>query len=364
MRILIATGGTGGHLYPAIVLARELKKRGCEVLFVLKANETSPKEILSDQFASVPVAGAPFDRSNPLRNLSGAFSNFKGLFQGLRVIGTFKPDIAVGFGGYASVAVVLASAIKGIPIIIHEQNVVPGFANKVCAVFARRVAVSFKETLGAFPKKGVLVGNLIREDLFSLDRAAAFKSLGLKEGRKTILVFGGSAGSRSINKAVLRCLGPLKDLSNNLQFVHQTGHPDETAALKERYQEYGFHALVRDYFPEMSLCYSACDLVVARAGAGAVSELAATRNPAILIPYAHAAGNHQMKNAETLAGIGAAKVLEESENIHVQLSNLIRDMITSPRILDQMRENVRRFQAPLKEAPQKLAELIFAIQKQ
>src|SRR3989338_11111801 len=106
MRILIATGGTGGHLYPAIVLARELKKRGCEVLFVLKANETSPKEILSDQFASVPVAGSPFDRSNPLRNFSWAFSNFKGLFQGLRVIGTFKPDIAVGFGGYASVAVV------------------------------------------------------------------------------------------------------------------------------------------------------------------------------------------------------------------------------------------------------------------
>src|SRR3989344_8278095 len=193
MKVLIASGGTGGHLYPALVLARKLKERNCEVILALRANETAPKGILPDDIPKVVLEGAPLYRSSPFKNFPGMISNLKGFLKGFGMVRQFRPDAAVGFGGYASVPVLLACALKGVPVLIHEQNVVPGLANRICSLFSRRVAVSFEETLRAFPDKGVWVGNLVREELFRQDRAPALKNLGLADGKITALVFGGSA---------------------------------------------------------------------------------------------------------------------------------------------------------------------------
>lgn len=363
MKVLIASGGTGGHLYPALVLARKLKERNCDVILALRANETAPKDILPDYIPKVILEGAPLYRFNPFKNIPGAISNLKGFLKGFSVVRGFRPDVAVGFGGYASVPILLACALKGVPVLIHEQNVVPGLANKVCAYFAVRVAVSFEETLRAFPDKSVLVGNLVREELFRLDRASALKNLGLAGDKMTVLIFGGSAGARSINRAVWECLGDLKDLSGRIQFIHQTGNSDDALSLKEQYRVMGFTAAVREYFNEMAPCYSAADLVISRAGAGAVSELIAVQKPAFLIPYPSSAGNHQAKNAEVLSKTGAARILLESPDLEERLAKSLREIVLSQEILNKMKEGYRQISLTLNGSPGKLADLAQSLAK-
>ncbi|OGR86191.1 MAG: undecaprenyldiphospho-muramoylpentapeptide beta-N-acetylglucosaminyltransferase [Elusimicrobia bacterium RIFCSPLOWO2_01_FULL_60_11] len=363
MRILIASGGTGGHLYPALVLARKLKGRGCEVLLALRANETAPRGILPEDIPKAVLEGAPLYRSAPLKNVAGAFSNLKGFMKGFGVVRRFRPDAAVGFGGYASVPILLACALQGVPVLVHEQNAVAGLANRICSVFARRVAVSFDETLRDFPEKGVWVGNLVREEFFREDRPSALKALGLTEGKLTVLIFGGSAGARGINRAAWECAGSLKGLSGRLQFIHQTGNADDTLSLKQRYLDMGFAAAVREYFHEMAPCYSAADIVVSRAGAGTVSELMATQRPALLIPYPSAAGDHQARNAETLSKLGAARILTESQDLGKRMEAALREFVSSPEILKKMKEGYRQISRSLRESPGKMADLAVSLAK-
>ena len=363
MKILIASGGTGGHLYPACVLARKLKERNCEILLAARVNASAPKEILLPDISKVLLEGAPLYRSNLFKNIPGIISNFKGFLKGFSVVRQFKPDAAVGFGGYASVPVLWACALKGVPILIHEQNVVPGLANRICASFAQRVAVSFKETLLTFPNKGVWIGNLVREELFHQDRTFALQNLGLTEGKITVLIFGGSAGARNINQVLGKCLESLKDCTGRLQFIHQTGNCDDTLNLKNQYRAMGFTAVVREYFHKMGPCYSAADLVISRAGAGAISELMATRKPAFLIPYPSAAANHQLKNAEILSKTGAARILTESQDLGERLVNSLREIVSSEDILKKMKESYDPISPMLKEAPEKLADLAQSLAK-
>ncbi len=359
-KILIATGGTGGHLYPAIVLARELRKRDCEILFTLKANMTAPKEMMTEEFSVAPIQSAPFSRKNMFKNAPAAFSVLKGFCDSLKIIGRFKPDVTVGFGGYASVPVVLASAMKGVPVFLHEQNVVPGVANRICARFAFKIAVSFEETLRFFSKKSILVGNLIRSDFFNPDRDASLKSLNLDGTLKTILVFGGSAGARPVNQAVSGMIGRLKDSAGKIQFIHQTGNDEDTAKLKKLYRDHGFRAVVQNYFTQMNDCYAASDLVISRAGASAVTELAASEKPAILIPYPYAASDHQAKNAEVTGKIGACIVLHESPDLEKRLAETVRELLESPEKLVNMKNAYKNFSINLKESPAKMADLVLS----
>jgi UDP-N-acetylglucosamine--N-acetylmuramyl-(pentapeptide) pyrophosphoryl-undecaprenol N-acetylglucosamine transferase len=199
-----------------------------------------------------------------------------------------------------SVPVVLAARLRGIPVFLHEQNVVPGWANRFNALFATRVAVSFAETEKFFPGKSLLTGNPVRSEIRPGDRSAARRSLGLREDRMTIFVFGGSGGARSVNAAVLASLEGLKDLSGRIQFLHLTGSSSESEIVSRGYREKGFSAQVLDYSEKMSDCYSSADFAVCRSGATTVFELAATRTPAVLIPYPYATNDHQAKNAPVL----------------------------------------------------------------
>ncbi len=362
MKVLIASGGTGGHLYPAAALARELEKRNCEVLLALKANAAASNAIFAKDLKTVQLSSAPFHRRNWYKNFSSLGLNLKGVLEAFKIIKTFRPDRTVGFGGYACVPVVLASYCKGIPVVLHEQNVLPGLANRLAAPFARKVAVSFPEAEGSFPGKSVLTGNPVREEFFHLNRGDSLRQLNLEDHRKTILVFGGSAGAKGINQALFEGLPGMADLKDKTQIIHLTGQPGETEKLKERYKSLGFRALVSDYSQTMNLCYGAADLVIARAGASTVSELIAARKPSILIPYPYATGDHQRINAQVLGRLGCAFILDEGPDLPVQLARSIRDMTNSPEKLEAMKMKFDSFPVQLHGAAKKLADLVLETQ--
>jgi UDP-N-acetylglucosamine--N-acetylmuramyl-(pentapeptide) pyrophosphoryl-undecaprenol N-acetylglucosamine transferase len=355
--IVIAAGGTGGHFYPAIALARELESR-CNILFAVKSNDSTANRLQTEKFGYIQVPAGPFFGQSPLRILRGMALNAAGVFQSLRFLGRFGADAVIGFGAYVSVPVVLAARLRGIPVFLHEQNVVPGWANRFNALFATRVAVSFAETEKFFPGKSLLTGNPVRSEIRPGDRSAARRSLGLREDRMTIFVFGGSGGARSVNAAVLASLEGLKDLSGRIQFLHLTGSSSESEIVSRGYREKGFSAQVLDYSDKMADCYSSADFAVCRSGATTVFELAATRTPAVLIPYPYATNDHQAKNARVLESLGAARVLLESPDLKEKLPEALRSLASDPAFLGTMRGAYARFPEELSEAPRKLAEMV------
>ena len=252
----------------------------------------------------------------------------------------------------------VAAFLKRVPVILHEQNLTPGWANRFCALFAKKIAVSFPETEKFFPGKSLLVGNPVREELWGMDPERSRRSLGLEENRPTILVFGGSAGAKSINGLISESLGQLLDLREKVQFVHLTGNGDETQKLKEKYGQVGFHSTVMDYCDRMNDCYAAATFAVCRSGASTVAELIATRTPAILVPYPHAAGNHQRKNASFLEKLGCAATIVESEGSGSQLVKKIREMVSSDGLLSRMRENFGKFPVSVRDAARKLSDAV------
>ena len=358
MRILIAAGGTGGHLYPAIALGKELKKRSCVTLFVIRSNSLASKALNLEGLDFVEASSAPVSIKKPLSILTGAFSNLKGVFEGLKAVKTFKPDCAVGFGAYVSVPSLVACALKGVPIVLHEQNVDPGWANRFCAMFSKKVAVSFPQTEKDFPGKSVLVGNPVREELLNSQPAEARKSLGLKEGLQTVLVFGGSAGAKSVNQAVVESLAGLSDLKEKIQFLHLTGRGEEKEKLEQKYAASRFHAVVLHYSDRMGDCYSSASFAVCRSGATTAAELIATKTPAVLVPYPYATGDHQKSNAYFLEGLGCAAVVLESENFGRELAEKMRSMASQDGAVKKMRENFSKFPVSLRESAGKLADAV------
>jgi UDP-N-acetylglucosamine--N-acetylmuramyl-(pentapeptide) pyrophosphoryl-undecaprenol N-acetylglucosamine transferase len=362
VKTLIAAGGTGGHFYPALTLAKELKKRGDEVIFALRPNEPVIGVLQSEGISFVTIDSAPIAGQSILKTLKGFLLNFIALFSSLRTIQNFKPNCVVGFGAYVSVPIIVAAALKRIPIILHEQNPVPGLANRFCSIFAKTIAVSFPETEKYFPNKSVVTGNLLRQEIFEIQRKYSSISSQLKDGLKTILVFGGSAGAKSINRAVVQSLPKLSDIKNAIQFIHIAGSKTEADQLKKDYLKFQFHSLVMEYCHQMWDCYSEADLVISRAGATTLAELIATQIPAILIPYPHA-GKHQSNNAKILGNLGSAFILEEDEMVGDIMGNKLRDLIFSKEKLDQLRNAYEKFPVNLKQSAGKLAEIVEGISR-
>lgn len=361
MKVIIAAGGTGGHLYPGISLARELQKRNDEILFIVRKNDPTIKILEREKLSFKEIPCAPFFGQSIVSIPKGIIRNISGIFASLRFFKEFRPDAVAGFGAYVSVPVILAAFFKRIPITLHEQNAVPGWATRFCAYFARKVAISFPESEKYLGEKSFLTGNLVRREFFGLDRTQAKKILGLKENRITVLVFGGSGGAKSINQVMWQTLDKLSDLRDKVQFIHLTGHRDDTEKLTEKYQRSGIHAIVSDYSHQMSLCYAASDFAVCRSGASTLFELVATRTPAIFIPYPFAIGDHQKSNAEILVKLGAAMMILKSEGIDRVtdfVTKNIRDLILSMEKLKQMREALDRFPIQLEKSAVILADEI------
>lgn len=312
--IVIAAGGTGGHLYPGIALAQELSARGARPVFAVRAHDLCRPIVTAEGFAceDIPARGMPRRLSPAI--FSFLFAQGRGLFAARALMRRLRPSVVVGMGGYISFPVISAARLAGVPAMIHEQNVIPGLANRVLARFVDRVAVSFAESARYFPRRSTIVtGNPVRRSLFGVNRAAALQRLHLSDGQFTILVFGGSQGAAAINSAVVGAWGHLPAaVRGRVQFIHVSGTGDHER-VADLYRQKNIPGVVLPYMMNIGDAYAAADLVISRAGATTVAEVAILGVPAILIPYPHATADHQSYNARVLAASGQAIVIAEKD---------------------------------------------------
>ncbi|MFA5699963.1 MAG: undecaprenyldiphospho-muramoylpentapeptide beta-N-acetylglucosaminyltransferase [Desulfuromonas sp.] len=325
MKILLSGGGTGGHVFPALALARRALAHNPEnaVLFV-----GNPRGI---EASLVPTHGYPFQglvcsgfAARSLKHKVDALRELvQAVWQGCGIIRRFSPDVVVGFGGYASMPVVIAAALLRVPVVLHEQNAAAGLANRMAAHWARRICVAFPQTLKAFPAKKVcLSGNPVRAELFGLPYGHT--------DTMQLLVFGGSQGARPLNDCMVPALGLLLQQFPQLRVVHQTGKAQKEE-ITQAYNAagYGDRVEVVDFITDMVGAYAQSTLVVCRAGATTVAELAASGRPALLVPFPQAAADHQTDNAQALVEAGAAVMLAQSaltpETMAAQISRLLQN---------------------------------------
>ena len=332
MRAILAGGGTGGHVIPALAIANELKKSyGAEVLFIGTARGIENR--------LVPVAGYPLQlvRVGALKNVSlmtrarTAFDLPRAVWDAGRMLNEFAPDVVIGVGGYASGPAMLAAVVKHIPTLAFEPNVVPGFANRVVARFVSGAAVHFEETAKYF-RRAEVTGVPVRQAFFEIQAK--------RGGVPTVLVFGGSQGAHAINEAMIRCLPELRRQAPGIHIIHQTGERDYNDALAA-YRGLGESAEVSKFIEDMPAAFARADLVVCRSGASTVAEITAAGKPAIFVPFPRAADDHQRVNAEALARVGAAVVVEESKLEGVWLAETIAALLGDPRRLQVMSEAAR-----------------------
>ncbi len=352
MRVLIAGGGTGGHLFPGIAVAEEVstRNRDNDVVFVGTDRGLEARVVpkAGYKFETIPVFG--LKGVGPLRFLKGLLALPRAFFASWRLLRAYRPDVVLGVGGYSSGPVVMAAWILGIPTAIQEQNALPGFTNKVLGWFVRAVFVSFDEARRFFPARKVhMVGNPIRAKL--LDNYLRSR---LEHPHFTVLVFGGSLGAKGVNSRMLEALDHLGDLKDELQFTHQTGKAD-LEAVRQGYAQKGFRADVLEFIDDMSTAYAKAELVICRAGATTVAELTVCKKASILIPFPYATDNHQEVNARALVDAGAALMFRESELDGKKLADAIRALKGDPERLHKMERAAGLLGRP--EAARELADV-------
>jgi UDP-N-acetylglucosamine--N-acetylmuramyl-(pentapeptide) pyrophosphoryl-undecaprenol N-acetylglucosamine transferase len=339
-RLVVACGGTGGHLYPGIAVARAFQKANpkVDVLFVGTAAGMESRIVPQQGFRFEAVASSGFLGKGILDRIKSLGRVSRGLFQALGILRRASPQMVVGVGGYASVPAILAAALLRIPRVILEPNVRPGLANRTMAPFCSLIIAAFEGTRRHLGSNRVAVlGVPIRPELVDLRR---------KTGKKdaTLLILGGSQGARAINEAVLEMLPILKEKGRDLAIIHQTGKGDVETARKA-YSDAGLRARVEPFIEEMAAVYAEADLVIARAGAATVAELAAVGLPSILIPFPHAAG-HQEDNARELEAAGGARVILQVDLTAEGLAKAVQSLLGDPTALREMGEAARKLGKP------------------
>ncbi|HEY2955798.1 MAG TPA: undecaprenyldiphospho-muramoylpentapeptide beta-N-acetylglucosaminyltransferase [Candidatus Eisenbacteria bacterium] len=348
MKVLIAGGGTGGHVFPGIAVAEELKRRHPEasILFVGSRRGLEAQAVPSAGFPIRFVLSRGLPRRAWWRWPGALLANAIGFFQSLWVVGTERPDAVLGTGGYVSGPVALATWMLGRPLILQEQNSIPGIANRWLARLADEVHLSFVEARSYFGRKDNLKvsGNPVRAHILSGDRSQAFAEFGLAPGKPTIFVFGGSRGAHRINEAALEAMRRLKDRVD-VQFILQTGREDFEWA-KGVVEAERLPARVMAFLQRIHMAYAAADLVVCRSGAMTLAEIAVCGTPSILVPYPHAAHDHQVVNAANLVDRGAAAVIPDRELTGERLAKEIAHLLSDRQALSRMSANARTFARP------------------
>jgi len=348
MKVLIAGGGTGGHIYPGIAVAEELKRLdpSTEIRFVGGDRGLEGRVVPEAGFELVTIGARGLPRRAPWRVPGALLANAGAFFSSLGIVSAWRPDVVLGTGGYVSAPVVVAAWILRRPVVLQEQNSVPGLTNRLLARIADEVHLAFSESRGWFARKDrlKLSGNPVRREILSGERKPALARFGLAEGVPTAFVFGGSRGARRINEATLDAIQRLRG-HLNAQFILQTGKED-FAWAREKAEAQGLPVTVVPYLTHIHEAYAAADLVVCRAGAMTLAEIAACGVPAILVPYPFAAYNHQEVNAQNLAERGGAVTIKDGEltgeRLALELSRLLKDRET----LIRMSANARRFARP------------------
>jgi len=336
-RLAIAGGGTGGHLYPGIAVADEAVKRGAEVMFIGVDTGIETRVLPGCGYRLATVRAGKFKGMGIIGKMKTALNIPLGVMQARRIIRDFRPQALLGVGGYASFAGVLGAKLAGVPVVLQEQNAVPGLANRLLGRFAEAVALGFDEARDRFAaaKSCVYTGNPVRTGMSSAGREESMARFGLDPSMKTVLVFGGSAGAVRINNAITEALWLMADRKNDIQFLHQTGRGARDK-VAEAYVGRGFGYAALEYIEDMPAAYACADIVVCRSGAMTIAELTMLGKPAILIPYPYAADNHQEKNARALEREGAARVVLDSEASGQRISREIESLIDDPDALAGM----------------------------
>lgn len=331
MKVLIAAGGTGGHIYPGIAVANELMRRdeSSEMLFVGTSRGLETKIVPDNGFQLSLIHSAGLKNVGLVGKIKGLSVLPKSFLEARKIIRQFRPHVVVGAGGYVSGPVLLMAAIMGVPTLVMDSNALPGFTNRRLARFVDKAALTFDDAMPYFGKKGVVTGNPVRLEFFEVppkERSNNFH----------VLIFGGSQGARAINNAMADALGELSDLKDRLTITHQTGEVD-LEKIKKAYINSDFaNADVRPFISDIYVEFAKADLVICRAGATTCAELAAAGKASIMVPLPTAADDHQRKNAEALEKAGASTMILQSELGGQKLAAEIAELVSSPEKITAM----------------------------
>jgi UDP-N-acetylglucosamine--N-acetylmuramyl-(pentapeptide) pyrophosphoryl-undecaprenol N-acetylglucosamine transferase len=341
IRVVIAGGGTGGHLYPGIAVARELRRRraGTDVTFAGTAKGIEARVIPREGFQLDLLRSAGLKGMSPAALVRGvALLPLSGL-DAWRILSRRQPNVVIGVGGYSSGPVVLAAAMRGIPTLLLEQNAVPGLTNRLLARFVSAAAVTFEATSRYFGRRGFVTGNPVRSEFFEPAPAAP------AGGPPRILIFGGSQGAHAINMAMVEAAPRLAAQPGGVAITHQTGERD-LERVRDGYRRAGIEARVEPFLFAMDREMKQADLVVSRAGATTLAELTAAGLPALLVPLPTAADDHQRKNADVLVAGGAADLIEQKDLTGERLAERITRLVTDRARMRAMSDAARRFARP------------------
>lgn len=350
LRVIISGGGTGGHIFPAVSIANAIREKrpDAKILFVGAEGRMEMQRVPA---AGYPIKGLPivgFNRKNWLKNIPVLFKIMKSRNMAREILSEFKPQVAVGVGGYASGPTLNMAESMGIPTLLQEQNSYAGVTNKLLAKNARRICVAYDGMERFFPADKILfTGNPVRQNLLNtaLTKNEAVRRFGLVPGKKTILIVGGSLGARTINDSILGNL-PLVKQQQKVQFIWQTGkyYSEE---IHNELQRRGCpeNLIVTDFISDMSEAYAAADLVISRAGAGSISEFCLLGKPVILVPSPNVAEDHQTKNALALVQQNAALYVTDAEARRILLPQAI-NTVTDPAKLESLGRNILQLAKP------------------
>ncbi len=341
LKFIVSGGGTGGHIYPAIAIANELKLRypDCDILFVGASDKMEMQKVPQAGYEIKGLWIAGLQRRLTLQNALFPFKVISSLFNSWSILRNFKPDAVIGTGGFASGPLLKAASSMGIPTVIQEQNSYPGITNKILASKAKKICVAYENLERFFPKeKIVFTGNPVRQDLLDVSekREEAIAYFKLDATKKTLLVLGGSLGARRINQLLAKELETL--LANDLQIIWQCGK-----LYLNEYESYSKHKNVQvvSFIERMDLVYAAADIVISRAGASSVSELCIVGKPVIYIPSPNVAEDHQTKNAQAIVDKNAALLIKE-KMLEEQFVPVITDLLTNENLRNTLATNSKK----------------------
>lgn len=351
IKVLIAAGGSGGHIFPAIALARALEDRkgNIEIMFVGSSKELDRRIFEKEKFRHSLISANKLPYGMSFRLIPFSIKLKLDILRMLFLLASYRPNVVVGFGGYVSFPAIFAAYILNVPKVIHEQNVVPGRANKVLFKLANRVALSFdatKEFIGDCASKAVVSGNPIRRQMLKGDRSLGIKKFGLEESKFTILVVGGSQGAHALNEKFVGALSAIDEpVRRSMQVIHITGLKDYEWAVNAYSGIRNLEHRVFSFIDRIEEAYSASDLVVTRSGASAIFELAAFAKPMILVPYPHAM-SHQAENARVFSEKLAAIQIDEKELSEKIFKDCILKLFNDRILIKNMAEEARRLAVP------------------
>lgn len=363
MRAILTGGGTGGHVYPAVSIAKEIQKRykDAEIIFVGTEKGLESKIVPKEGFKLKTIKIRPIERSLTPKNVLAVKEAFTSFVEARRIIKEFKPDIVIGTGGYVCGTVMLTAAMMKLPTLIHESNAFAGITNKLLSRFVDVIALNFEEAAKYFKngKRVVVTGNPIRQDVLDISRSEGMKAFGFDENVPLVFVTGGSRGARKINQSIL-ALAEHCAKTGKLQLLHMTGETQYQSVMQS-YKEKGIptdssNIKVLPYIYNMPYALAASDLIISRCGAMTLSEITLLGKPSILIPYPYAAENHQEYNARALEKKGAAKVIIEKDLSEASLFSAVLEMTENREKLQQMAINSKKL--GVADADSQIGEII------